>query len=318
MRNGGGRTQILVLTWLLDRLVAWPERLTRASLRLVGYQERVIETQLGDIAVLEAAGGGRMPLMLLHGFSAEAVHYAPLMRRLRPHVSRLYVPDLPAHGRSDPPAPPIHAGELREEVTEAFDRLLVEPTILYGNSLGGLVALDYALSRPEKVRGLILCSPLGGVLSPDDLEALRALFHLHSYADALAFVDRVFLRPHILRPLVAWGVRRKFAAPRLRALLQALQAADFLDPQELASLTVPTLLIWGKQDRILPRTSLEFLRTHLPSTVLIEEPEDASHTPYLEDPRGAAERILQFMRSLEPEPEPEGAGYRDRRRARSA
>jgi len=307
MRFAHAHTQRVVLAWMLDRLVAWPEGLTRASLRVVGYKSRTITTALGKMAVLDAVGGGVLPpLMLLHGFSAEGVHYAPLMRHLRPHVSRLYVPDLPAHGRSDIPLQPIHSGELRAEITEAFDRLLDQPTVLYGNSLGGLIAMDYALSRPNKVRGLILCSPLGSLLSEADLAGMRALFQLRSYEDALAFVDRVFIRRNFLRPLVAWGVQRKFAAPGLQALLGALRPADFISPEELSTLQVPTLLIWGTQDRILPRASLEFMRRHLPTGALIEEPEGQSHTPYLEDARGVANRILDFMRALGPGPNDRG------------
>lgn len=288
-----------MLNVVLDRLIDWPEQATRVGLRVAGYHARRIQTRYGEVFCREARGGGRTPLMLLHGFSAEGAHYAPLMSRLRKHVSRLYVPDLPGHGASAPPSSPIVQNELRQEIVAAFDQLLDEPTVLYGNSLGGLLALDYALSRPDRVRGLILCSPVGAPTRGEELQKLFRLFRMQSYDDALHFVDQLFVKRTVLRPLIAWGVRRKFADPNLRELLVALRPDDMINPDELHGLSVPTLLIWGKQDRILPRSSIEFFRRHLPAHVKIEEPEHQSHTPYLEDPDGVARRILHFIRDLE-------------------
>ena len=288
-----------MLDWLFDRLISWPEEITRTSLRLVGYRTRTVHTAFGDLALLESDGGGRLPLMMLHGFSAEGVHYAPLLRLLRPQVSRIYLPDLPGHGRSAAPDAPVFAGQLREEIIQAFDRIIDEPTVIYGNSLGGLVALHYAIARPEKVRGLILCSPGGAPMSELELGDLRRLFQIGTYREALAFVDRLFVDRSVLRPLIAWGVRRKFADPDLQALLAGLKVEDLLRPEELAALKVPTLLTWGQQDYILPHSSLDFFKKHMPASItLIEEPRRHSHTPYLEDPDGVARRIVDFMSSL--------------------
>ncbi len=288
-----------MLDWFFDRLIAWPEELNRLSLRASGYRNRTARTSFGELSYVEGEGQGRLPLMLLHGFSSEGPHYVTLMHLLRSQVSRLYVPDLPAHGRSAAPPSTIAPGQLRADIVAAFDRILVEPAVLYGNSLGGLVALYYALARPEKVRGLILCSPAGAAMEEAELRELMGVFQLKSYAEALAFVDRLFVRRSPLRRLIAWGVRRKFANPTLQALVGSLGPDHLLRPDELAALRMPTLLLWGQKDHILPRSSLEFYRQHLPSTATIEEPEDQSHTPYLEDAGAVAERIVRFMRTLE-------------------
>jgi pimeloyl-ACP methyl ester carboxylesterase len=289
-----------VLSWWLDRLIDWPEKLNRFSLRVSGYHSHTVEVAYGQLAYVEGEGQGRIPLMLLHGFSAEGPHYVELMHYLRSQVSRLLVPDLPAHGRSTPPPRGMTTRALREQLVAAFDRIIDEPVVLYGNSLGGLVALYYAIARPEKVRGLVLCSPAGAKMSDDELRALLRLFQLHGYEEALAFVDRLFVRRPLLRRLIAWGVQRKFKNPSLKALLDSLGPEMLLRDDELSNLRVPTLLIWGREDRILPRSSLEFFREHLPPRfATIEEPADQSHTPYLEDAETVATRIITFMRSLE-------------------
>jgi pimeloyl-ACP methyl ester carboxylesterase len=289
-----------VLDWLFDRFIEWPEKLNRLSLRMSGYRSRTAATSFGRIAYVEGEGQGRLPLMLLHGFSAEGPHYVGLMHLLRSQVSHLYVPDLPAHGSSTVPPPGLSAAQLRRDLVAAFDEIIVEPTVLYGNSLGGLVALYYALERPEKVLGLILCSPAGAAMSDEELRGLLRQFQLRGYHEALAFVDRLFVRRSPLRRLIAWGVQRKFANPALQSLLMSLGPDTLLKHSELGGLKVPVLLLWGKQDRILPRSALAFFRAHLPKgSSVVEEPDDQSHTPYLEDADAVAARIVTFMRTLE-------------------
>ena len=144
-----------------------------------------------------------------------------------------------------------------------------------------------------------MTTPVENASSTQTSDQIRRTFKLRDYKDALAFVDRLFVRRHWLRPLVAWGVQRKFADADLQFLLDALRPGDFLTPAELGTLAVPTLLIWGKEDRILPRSCFDFLCRHLPASTVIEEPEAQSHTPYLEAPTVVAERIVAFIRSLE-------------------
>jgi pimeloyl-ACP methyl ester carboxylesterase len=284
---------------IFDRLIAWPEQITKLGLRMSGYRTRVVQTRHGSLRAWETLGRGQTPLMLLHGFAAEGAHYAPLLHRLRPHVGHLIVPDLPGHGASSPLRQPLVRQELRAEIVEGFDQLIKVPTVLYGNSLGGLIALDYAIVRPEKVKGLILCSPAGAPATEAEVQALRRLFQLESYDDALHFVDRLFVKKTVLRRLVAWGVRRKFADPKLQELLRALKPEDLIDAAELSALKVPTLLIWGREDHILPRSALGFFRRHLPAEAVVEEPEGVSHTPYLEDPTAVAKRIVAFVQQLD-------------------
>ncbi len=288
-----------MLDAFFDKMIGLYEIRARHALRRAGFAERSIPTRIGALTALEGRGGGRTPLMLVHGFSAEAVHYAKLIDLLRPHVGRIIVPELPAHGSSA--VPPAHAkgADLRAAIIEFFDRLIDEPTVIFGNSMGGLAAVYYALARPEKVKGLMLASPAGAGMTEHELEELISQFRLRGYADALAFVDRLLVDKSRLRRLIAWGVRRKFAIPALQTLLKTIGPDDLLKPSELSRLRVPTLLWWGKDDRILPRASFDFFAKHLPKSAIVEEPPRMSHSPYLEDPDGVAARIVEFVLALE-------------------
>jgi pimeloyl-ACP methyl ester carboxylesterase len=280
-------------------LLAHLERAAHIPLKLVGFRSRFVSTSAGRIHALTVAGtGSGLPMVLLHGYSAAALHYVPLMMRLRPFVSEIVAVDLPAHGLSDAPRAPLAARALRTGLAEALDTLLAEPVVIFGNSMGGLGAIRYALMRPRAVAGLILCSPAGAAMDETELERLRASFAVRSHADALAFTDRLLPPGSRMRELVAWGIRQKFNRPAMRALLESMRPSDCLRPHELRALATPTLTLWGTRDEILPRAHREFFRRHLPAHARFEEPASFSHSPYLENAPALTARMVAFLNEL--------------------
>ena len=181
---------------------------------------------------------------------------------------------------------------------EALDQLIDRPAVLCGNSLGGYTALRYALARPEKVAGLVLASPAGASMLPEELFALRARFKLKSHRDALNFADALFARRSRIRHLYAMGLRHYFSLPQTLAVLEAMELTHLFTPAQLAALKMPILLLWGGAERILPPTQLQFFRDHLPAHARIERPAAWGHSPFLDDPRGFATRLLRFAAAL--------------------
>jgi len=279
-------------------LLARLERFAHLPLRAAGFRSRFVATSVGRIHALDVDGrGDGPPLVLLHGYSAAAIHYAPLIRRLRPLAPRLLAVDLPAHGLSDDPRPPLDGAALRAGLLEALDGLLGDlgGAVLFGNSMGGLAAIRYALARPHRVRGLLLCSPAGAAMDERELAAFRDSLRVATHADALAFTDRLLPPGSRMRHPIAWGVRQKFARPAMRLLLESLRPSDLLRPDELRTLAPPTLVIWGGRDRILPEAHREFFRAHRPAHAAFEEPADFSHSPYLENAPALTARIARFL-----------------------
>jgi pimeloyl-ACP methyl ester carboxylesterase len=268
-------------------------------MRLDGYRSHYVPTSAGRVHVLDALGHGPLPpVVLLHGLSSAGVHFLPLLRRLRGHVRRVVAPDLLAHGFSD--SPPVMRAELmKSALVAALDDVLDEPSVVYGNSMGGLAAVRYALARPAQVRGLVLSSPGGAAMDDAELRRFASGFSLTSHDEALGFVDRMLARKSRFRQLLAWGVRRQFGDPRVRALLSALAPADLLQPEELAALPMRVLLVWGRDERVLPREHFEFFRRHLPGDTRIEQPEGFGHAPYLDDVGAVARQILAFVAEVE-------------------
>jgi pimeloyl-ACP methyl ester carboxylesterase len=211
------------------------------------------------------------------------------------------LPDLPGHGFSEPPTVHTRAA-FHDALFDALDAVVTEPVVVFGNSLGGYAALRFALERPTRVSALFLASPAGAAMSGEEIAALRRLFRLTSQADAVAFVDRLLARRRWIRRPMAWGLRHQFNRPEVEAVLELAAQEHFLTPEELARLTIPVLLSWGREDRILPPQSLEFFRRHLPRHSRIEEPEGFGHSPFLDAPGRFAERLVRFGQELGLEP----------------
>ncbi|MFT3775220.1 MAG: alpha/beta fold hydrolase [Minicystis sp.] len=279
-------------------MLALTNQLARTSLVLNGFLSRHVVTSGGRVHLLEARGRGELPpVVLLHGISSAGVHFFPLLHRLRGRVRYLVAPDMPAHGFSDPP-PVMRPEAMKDALIEAMDAAIAEPSVLFGNSMGGIAAVHYALARPERVRGLILCSPSGASMDEEQLRRFVRGFDFGTHGDALEFVDRLFARRNRMRHLFAWGVRRQFSDPRVRGLLSAIAPQDMLRPEQLSALRMPVLLLWGRDERILPREHYEFFRRHLPPHTRVEEPEGLGHAPYLDDVGKVARQILTFAADL--------------------
>jgi len=247
--------------------------------------------------VLERRGDGPLPpVVLLHGLSSAGVHYVRVTPHLR-SVSRLLLPDLPGHGFSDMPAS-LTGADLLTGSLETLDAVIDRPVILSGNSLGGYVAIRYALARPEKVGGLMIAAPAGALMDAAELEALRARFLLATHRDALDFVDALFARPRRSRHLIAMGLRKYFALPQTKAVLAELHVSRLFTPEEIASLKVPVLFLWGAAERILPASNRAFFETHLPAHARLEYPPGWGHSGFLDDPRGFAARVVRFAAEL--------------------
>lgn len=291
-------------------LIPLAERLGRYALRRRGFATRWVQTASGRIHAYDAPGRGTLPTtVLLHGIGSNATPFAPVMTRLAPHVRRIVAPDYPGHGFSPRAWSTLTTQALFESVTAALDAVLGadEPAVLVGNSLGGAVALHYASVRPERVRGLVLLSPGGARSTDEDWRALKAAFDLRSRADAVAFLDRVYHRRPWVASLVAHELPDSLLRPAVRELLASVTNDDFITPEVLGALQMPTLLVWGKSERLLPQAHLEYFTKHLPQHALVERPEGFGHCPHVDAPRAVAERIVSFVR----DEAPRGGGSND-------
>jgi pimeloyl-ACP methyl ester carboxylesterase len=249
----------------------------------------------GRIHVYDTPGtGAAPPIVLLHGISATGASFAPLIEQLRPHARRVIALDFPGHGYSDPPRATLTPELLVEATGEVLGRLVREPYVVAGNSLGGAVAVHHAIAHPDRVRALVLLSPGGAASSDAEWDALRATFDIRSRRDALAFVARVQDHPPWLVRLVAHELVARTQRPAVRDLLATTTPAHAIDPVALRALAQPILLWWGRSERLLPASHLAWWQAHLPRHAIVEQPDGIGHCPHLDAPGRVAARIAQF------------------------
>ncbi len=275
------------------------ERAARLVANVMGVESRFVSTPVGQVHVYDAPGRGSLPtLVLLHGIGGSGTPYLPLFRRLRPHFSRVLAPEAPGHGFSEVPST-ADPDRLLEAIFTVLDAELTGPAVLFGNSMGGGVALRYALAQPGRVLGLVLSSPAGAYMEPEELRLFLQRFDLHDAAAARRFLTSLYHRPRWYLRFVASDVSQLFSRPFMRQVFGALKPEHQLSPEELASLTQPGLLLWGRSEQLMPSSHLAYFRTHLPQHIVVDEPEGFGHCPHLEVPGILAQRILEFARGLE-------------------
>ena len=282
------------------RFLPAAEKLARYAMNRRGLASRFVDVAGVRLHVYDGRGGGSLPpLVLLHGLGSGGAAFAGLVRHLSPHVGRIIIPELPGHGFSTRGDRAITPELLLEAIAGAIDVVLDEPAIVYGSSLGGGIAIKYALEHPALVRALILVSPAGAPLPDDEWQALVKTFHVRSPREARAFLERLYHRPPWFLALLAREFPHVLARPAVREILASATQAHAPSPEDLGRLTMPLLFLWGRSEKLLPASALRYFRAHLPAHAVIEEPEGFGHTPQLEVPGKLAARVLEFLAFLE-------------------
>ncbi|MER7894394.1 alpha/beta fold hydrolase [Micromonospora sp. NPDC094482] len=265
---------------------------------------------VGGRRVRHRIDGDGPPVLLLHGVGRTLRDFTDQHERLAERF-RVHSVDLPGYGGSLPMAEPHTLPALARFVGRYLDVVGVDrPAHLVGNSLGGAVAMRLAVTEPARVASLALVNsagfgqevtlalrllalrPLGRMmLRPSRAAARRverALFHDPAFATAerIAYALEVARQPYTARVMLETvrslgglrGVR-----PQWREELLT----------QLAALAVPTLVVWGDRDLILPAAHLEAARTRLPRarTHLFR---DCGHMPQIERAEELHRLLLDF------------------------
>ena len=256
----------------------------RAGAARAGLEARELEVDGYAVHYLE--GGEGEPLVLLHGMADEKNSFVAAAAELT-GAHRVLLPDLGGHGENarDPSRDYGIAGQAA--LVDGFvDALGLESFALGGNSMGGHVSAAYALARPERVTHLVLVNAPGLVLDGHVVYAGLG-DEIESREDFFAIMDRVVHeRPPMPGPLVDHLIERANADREfLNAAARAVREGEGHDLRDRAGdIAVPTLILWGERDEVVPFAVAEDWDRLVPDSRLVVLP-DAGHSPQLE--RGA-------------------------------
>jgi len=241
--------------------------------------------------------GGRRdgpPVLLIHGFGDNAFTWDAWTKRLgREH--RVLVVDLPGHGLTAAPADYAASAERYADLIDAFlGKIGVASAAVAGNSMGGGVSWQLAVRHPARVTKLVLIDA-AGVPSPPSNEPPPLAFRIMRYEAGrrlLASIDNTPLirsglaanlidRSALTEPFIRrWADLQRF--PDHRRILMSVAIGGSGDPDAmLRRIRVPTLILWGAQDRLIPLDAAHRFERTIAGATLIVYP-DVGHMPQLE------------------------------------
>ncbi len=305
------KSTLLVLGGLLTAAVigtagwAWAPDRSRSELEKKYWDAATHYIEVGgtSLRVRESGDPHAPAVIMLHGFGSSLETWEPWARALAAHY-RVVRFDLPGSGLSEPDRSGDYTDARSLELLEQLmDRMNIANAVLIGNSMGGRICWRFAAARPSRVRELVLISP-DGFASPGfeygKPAQVPAVLKLMKY-----FLPRVLIRnylgaaygnPSRLGASVVDRYYDLLLAPGNRgAMLSRMQQNILEEPIPiLREIKIPTLLLWGRKDQLIPfANSADYLRA-LPQATLVEFP-DLGHVPHEEDPEESLSPLKQFL-----------------------
>jgi pimeloyl-ACP methyl ester carboxylesterase len=245
---------------------------------------------------LSGTGSGP-PVVLLHGLGSSANGFSRVLFELQRHFRAVWAIDLPGNGFS--PLPATGPAPLEAQVrllVEFLSAQVSEPVFLIGNSLGGAMSMFAASEAPHTVKALALIAPAGARVEPERLAVLKRAFDFTSTREARALTRRLFHKTPLAFELLAGQLKVLYGSAAVKGVLQEVKETDFVEPERLAKLLMPTLLVWGQSEKLLPYEGVHYFRAHLPSHAEVHEVPEFGHIPQMERPRQLVELLLGFAR----------------------
>lgn len=257
---------------------------------MFGNSEFEVKSKNGYNFIEQKGKKNSTPLVLLHGMFGGLSNFDPLLKRFSQHP--ILIPEIPVYDmkRSNLTIP-----KLSGWVRGFIEAMKVENPILLGNSMGGHIALQYALDYPDEVSALILTGSSGlfenhfGSTRPrrQDREYIRQQAALTFYEDLVndTIIDEI---------MEVLNSRRKL----IKLLKIARVTHDHNLEDELGNIVMPTLLVWGKNDVITPPRVAETFRDKIPNAVL-RWIDRCGHAPMMERPDQFVDILHEFLADFE-------------------
>ena len=284
--------------WVYDRvqaLEAWAygfdkQNIALGELTMTVYQRRARHTSAPT-------------LVLLHGYTASKELWLRFGEALG-DAYHLVIPDLAGHGETGfDPQWSYRPQAQAERIHGLLDALQVERAVLVGNSMGGLIAANFALTYPQRTAAMVVIDP-AGVPAPVASRAEKVFrqgaspFEIDSWQDFQEFYAMTMAEPPYVPTFVLKGMAARYQARKAEYIQIAEDFRNFdqLDGR-LGDIAVPTLIIWGGADQLLDVSTAAVWQAQVPNNQLLLL-EGVGHMPMVERPQQTANALIDFMESI--------------------
>jgi pimeloyl-ACP methyl ester carboxylesterase len=301
----------LTVTGNLDFAIAF-----EGMFRLVGGRPPLLhihDISVGRHRISTMSLGSGPDVLLLHGLGGTRASLLETAAALSTRYT-VHAPDLPGFGSSGKPAVGrYNAPWFADLMLGLLDALEIDHARVVGNSMGGRIAIEMGLARPDRVTALaLLCPavawirrgfhPIVRLLRPE-LGMLPHNLHRRMVASQFSslFYNRDLLDPAVADLMVdefrriyhSAGARYAFLASARNIYLEAPHGRRGFYPR-LAELEVPALFVWGDHDVLIPAAFSRQVRTWLPTAEQVIIP-DCGHVPQVERPQEINELLMDFF-----------------------
>lgn len=260
-------------------------------------QEKTVTVFGAKIRYLEMGDATKPTVILLHGLGAQAESWQFNIPALATQF-HVIAPDQVGFGKSDKPFLKYRAGTYVDFLDKFMSELKIEKAHLVGNSMGGWVAGLMAIKYPNRVEKIVLADAAG--LSPPEIDFDRIYQLNNSTRDEIrANLKLIFATPAFQNneALVDQFMTQRVVTNdgyTINSLIESIKRKeDFLDDR-LGEIKKPTLIIWGRQDGLIPVTDAEKFNKGIANSELVIF-DNCGHVPQAEKALDFNKKVLEFL-----------------------
>jgi len=259
-------------------------------------EEKFLEIDGHRIRYLES-GSSKNTLVLIHGLGASAERWNHVIPLLEDNF-RVIVPDLIGFGYSDKPTADYTPDFFSDFLEKFFTALKIVRPNLIGSSLGGQISAEYAASHSDNIEKLILVSPAG--MMKKSTPALDAYIMAALYPNVIsaknAFEMMEGSGKNVEENIVSGFVERMQLPNAKLAFMSTVLGLKNSESitSKLQSITIPTLIIWGGDDPVIPINYADDFVSAIQDCRFFRM-DGCGHTPYVQNPYLFTTKVLEFL-----------------------
>lgn len=236
------------------------------------------------------------PIVILHGWGLSGKKFAPLVAELKKQHIEVYAPDFPGFDSKSIPQKPLTLDDYARFLSVYLKEKRISKPILVGHSFGGRVALRYQKLYPHEAQALVLTGTPGFTpIAKKKLQLFIAMAKIGGFIFSLPVI-RIFEHQVRLWYYYVVGARDYYRAEgAMRETFKNIIKEELLSSMQ--SIRVPTLLVWGEDDIIIPTQIARRMKEVIKNADLVVIPHADHGVPY-KNPKKFVSAVLRWVETV--------------------